>query len=458
MDRQTRKMLRLNGFTMNTVGHMAHGLWRYPGDRSTEYKTLRYWTDLAELLEKGLFDGIMLADSLGVYDVYTNSPDPAIRSAVHTPINDPLLHVSAMADHTSHLGFIMTANVTYEHPYLLARRMSTLDHLTDGRWGWNVVTGIQDSAARAMGQDAQIEHDRRYDMADEYMEVVYKLIEGSWADDAVVADKEAGIFADPGRVRTIDHRGEFYKVNSIHLCEPSRQRTPVLFQAGASSRGQDFAARHAECVLLGSGGGPAVVGEAVRKLRKRAADFGRDPYDVLVFISLMVVVAPTAAEARDKYEDYRSYWDPEGALAHLAGATGEDYARFGLDDPLPSGPTQRMHSVVESMKRLNSVPTRRSLMQSDTLGFQNHPVVGSPVEIADIFQRWVEEADIDGINLHRVVTHASYQDFIDLVVPELQDRGLFKTSYQEGSLREKFFGRGRPRLPASHPAARYRWA
>lgn len=186
-----KKQILLNAFNMNCVGHINHGLWTHPRDTSTQYKTLDYWTDLARLLERGLFDGLFLADIVGVYDVYQDSADLTLRESIQLPVNDPLLTVSAMAAVTRHLGFGVTVNLTYEAPYLLARRFSTLDHLTDGRIGWNIVTGYLESAARAMGLSEQIAHDERYDRADEFLEVAYKLWEGSWDDDAVRADRRA---------------------------------------------------------------------------------------------------------------------------------------------------------------------------------------------------------------------------------------------------------------------------
>jgi alkanesulfonate monooxygenase SsuD/methylene tetrahydromethanopterin reductase-like flavin-dependent oxidoreductase (luciferase family) len=183
------KEIRLNAFDMNCVGHIQHGMWTHPRDRSTEYNTIGYWQDLARLAERGKFDGIFVADIVGVYDVYRGGPAPSIVDAVQIPVNDPMMVVPVMAAVTEHIGFGVTANLTYEPPYLFARRMSTLDHLTGGRVGWNIVTGYLDSAARGMGLTAQPDHDGRYDAADEYMSVVYQLWEVSWEDGAVRRDR-----------------------------------------------------------------------------------------------------------------------------------------------------------------------------------------------------------------------------------------------------------------------------
>ena len=193
------KQIRLNAFEMNTVGHQSPGLWAHPRDRSASYSDLDYWTGLARILERGRFDGIFLADVLGVYDVYCGSPDAALRHAVQVPVGDPMLLVPAMAAVTEHLGFGVTCTLSYEPPYTLARRLSTLDHLTRGRAGWNIVTGYLDSAATGMGLAVQPRHDQRYDIADEYMQVMYQLWEGSWEEGAAVRDRARRRIRRPGQ-------------------------------------------------------------------------------------------------------------------------------------------------------------------------------------------------------------------------------------------------------------------
>src|SRR5207248_1625696 len=247
---QMPKQIRLNAFDMNCVVHQSPGLWTHPRDRADRYNTLDYWVELAKLLERGKFDALFLADVLGVYDVYRGSPDAAIANAVQVPVNDPLLLIPAMAYVTRNLGFGVTCAVSYEHPYTLARRFSTLDHLTGGRIGWNVVTGYLNSAAKGIGLARQPEHDTRYEIAEEYMQIVYKLWEGSWEDGAVLRDRTQRVFARPEKVHRIRHDGRYFQIEAIHLCEPSPQRTPLIYQAGASSRGRQFAATHAECVFI----------------------------------------------------------------------------------------------------------------------------------------------------------------------------------------------------------------
>lgn len=450
------KQIRLNAFDMNCAGHISQGLWAHPRDHSGSYTDLDYWTDLARTLERGLFDGLFLADIQGVYDVYQGRPDAALRNGVQTPLNDPLLLVPAMAAVTEHLGFGVTANLTYENPYFFARRFSTLDHLTKGRIGWNVVTGYLDSAARGAGFDRLPDHDRRYDLADEFLEVVYKLWEGSWDDDAVLRDKEGRIFTDPAKVRPIYHHGEYYRVDAIHLSEPSPQRTPVIYQAGASTRGRRFAARHAEAVFV-AGQSKGITRDLVADLRRLAVDEGRRAADIAVFAGLTVVVGATEAEAREKFEDYRAYASTEGGLAHFASSVGIDFAKYGPDDPISYVRNDANNSALESIttRSPDKVWTVRKLAEQMKLGSRSVPVVGSPSQVADELLAWVVETDVDGFNLVRTVTPECVVDFVDLVVPELQSRGVFKTSYADGTLREKLFREG-ARLPARHPGARFR--
>jgi FMN-dependent oxidoreductase (nitrilotriacetate monooxygenase family) len=239
------KRLILNLFEMNCVSHITHGLWRLPGNSRTRFNDIEYWTELAQLLEAGGFDAVFLADVIGAYDVFRGGPETAIREGLQIPSNDPMLVVPAMAAVTKNLGFGITFSTTYEPPFAFARRMSTLDHLTKGRVGWNIVTSYLPNAARNFGLTGEVDHDTRYEIADEYLDVLYKLWEGSWDDDAVIEDRENNIYADPSKVRYIDHEGPRFSVAGPHLSSPSTQRTPFLIQATQSARGIEFAGRHA---------------------------------------------------------------------------------------------------------------------------------------------------------------------------------------------------------------------
>jgi FMN-dependent oxidoreductase (nitrilotriacetate monooxygenase family) len=453
------KQIRLNAFDMNCVAHQSPGLWTHPRDHALRYNTLDYWIELARILERGKFDALFLADVLGVYDVYRNSPAAAIAQAVQVPVNDPLLLIPAMAYVTRNLGFGVTCAVSYEHPYTLARRFSTLDHLTGGRIGWNVVTGYLNSAAKSIGRVQQPEHDTRYDIAEEYMQIVYQLWEGSWEDGAVLRDRTQRVFARPEKVHRIRHDGVYFQLEAIHLCEPSPQRTPIIYQAGASVRGRQFAATHAECVFI-NGPSKQVIAPIVADIRRRAATAGRDPEEILIFNMMTVITAATAEAARAKLKDYRSHADEEGALVLMSGWTGIDFSRLALDEPLRHSRQQAQTSALEAftISDPGRAWTVREIARHAAIGGRGPVVVGSPEEVADELIDWVEETGVDGFNLAYAVTPETFTDFVDLVVPELQRRGRYKLDYAPGTLREKLYGRGRARLGADHPAARFRAA
>jgi len=447
-----KKQILLNAFNMNCVGHINHGLWTHPRDESAAYNTIEHWTGIARTLERGLFDGLFLADIVGVYDVYQGNVDVTLRESIQLPVNDPLLLVSAMAAVTQHLGFGVTVNLGYELPYLLSRRFSTLDHLTRGRIGWNIVTGYLDSAARAAGLTEQIAHDERYDRADEFLDVLYKLWEGSWEDGAVRRDRSARVYADPAKVHKVEHQGRYYRVDGYHLAEPSPQRTPVLFQAGSSGRGQRFAARHAECVFI-SPPDKETARKSVQSLREQLVLAGRRPDDVKVFVGTAVVTGRTHKEAQEKYADYKRFASREAGLAHFSASTGIDYSRYDLDAPVEYGKTNAIESAVRAAA--NHGWTRRRLLEIFELGGRYPAIVGDANEVADELQSWIDETGVDGFNLSRTVVPESYEDFVDLVIPELQDRGVYKTAYAPGTLRKKLFAQS-DRLPDRHAGAQFR--
>ena len=450
------KQIRLNAFAMNAVGHLSPGLWRHPRDQARRYTDIHYWIELAQTLERGKIDGLFLADVLGVYDVYQGGPEQALRTAAQVPVNDPLLLVPAMAAATRHLGFGVTASVSFEHPYPFARRMSTLDHLTGGRAGWNIVTSYLESGARNIGLKHQLNHEQRYALAAEYLEVCYKLWEASWDEEAVVADVERCVYADPAKVHPIAHEGAHFQVPGFHLSEPSPQRTPVLYQAGASSRGKAFAAANAECVFVAA---PTrhILRNQVADLRRQAELAGRKGSDIKVFNQLTVIVAPTDAEAQAKWREYREFSSHDGALTLMSGWTGIDFGQYAPDQVLRQVESNAIQSAVDAFTAADPSRTWTTAEIADycALGGDGPLLVGSPKSVADELQAWVEETDVDGFNLSSIVAPETFVDIVDLLVPELQARGLFKREYEDGSLRHKLFGEG-DRLAEPHPAARLR--
>ena len=244
------KRLVFNGFSMNAVSHVFHGLWRRPDTRQTSFNELETWVDLVRILEKAKFDALFVADVIGVDPAYKGSWDTYINEAVQIPINDSGALIGALIGATENLGLTLTSSILQEHPFNFARKLSTLDHLSKGRIGWNIVTSVSHNAAQNFGLDRIVRHDERYAWADEYVEVLYKLWEGSWDEGAVINDAAANRYADPSKIHRIHHEGRRYKVLGPHLSQPSRQRTPVLFQAGASRAGRAFAARNAEGTFI----------------------------------------------------------------------------------------------------------------------------------------------------------------------------------------------------------------
>jgi FMN-dependent oxidoreductase (nitrilotriacetate monooxygenase family) len=450
------RRIHLNAFAMNCAGHQSAGLWRHPSDQGFRYTDVEHWVGLARVLEEAGFDALFLADVLGIYDVYGGSRDAALRAGTQVPLGDPMLPVPAMAAATSRLGFGITVSVSYEHPYALARRFTTLDHLTKGRVGWNVVTGYLASAAANLGLGQQLAHDQRYEMAEEYLEVCYKLWEGSWEDGAVVRDAERGVYTDPAKVHDVAHHGTWFDVPGPFLCEPSPQRTPTIFQAGASSRGQEFAGRHAEAVFV-SGPSTTVVAKSVAGIREAAAQAGRDPESVTVFVQLAPVVAPTTAQARERYAEYLAVASTDGALALFGGWTGLDLSEVPQDEALRHVETDAGRSALASFT--TDDPDREWTLAEVTahlaVGGRGPVAVGSPAEVADAMEQWVDETGADGFNLAYAVTPGTFVDVAELVVPELRRRGRMPATPPAGTLREVLGGAG-PRVAATHPAASHR--
>ncbi|HFD2186234.1 TPA: LLM class flavin-dependent oxidoreductase [Acinetobacter baumannii] len=450
------KRISFNAFEMNCIAHQSPGLWRHPQDRSVEYKDLEYWMDLAQILERGFFDGIFIADVLGIYDVYHQSAEHALTGAVQVPVNDPLQIVPAMAAVTKHLGFGVTTSISFEHPYPFARRISTLDHLTKGRVGWNIVTSYLESGSKNLGLKTQVNHDNRYDIADEYLEVLYKLWEGSWEEGSVLRDRESGIFADYKKVHPIQHEGKYFTVPGIHICEPSPQRTPVLYQAGASSRGQKFASQNAECVFIAA---PSKIAtkKVVQGIRQKLVQEGRDPYSVKIYALLSIVTDETDAKAQAKFKEYQSYGSYDGALTLLSGWTGVDFSQYQPTDKVEYIQTNAIQSLLDSY--VNADPERvwtiEEIANWNSLGGNGPVLVGSAETVSDALQQWVEDTDIDGFNLAYILAHQTFADVVKFIVPELQKRGVYQTSYAQGTLREKLFGAG-PYLPENHRGAKYR--
>lgn len=454
---KTPKQISFNAFEMNCISHLSPGLWRYPNDQALRYKDIEYWQTIAQNAEKGLFDAVFIADVIGVYDIYGGNDFGALKTALQVPVNDPVQLAAVSAAATKHIGFGITSGVPFEHPFPFARRLSTLDHLTKGRVGWNIVTGYLPSANKNMGE-SELPHDERYEVADEYMEVIYKLLEGSWEDDAVILDRKTGDFANPSKIHHIGHHGKYFNVPGIHICEPSIQRTPVLFQAGNSPRGRKFAATHAEGIFIAP---PTkeYAKIAVKQVRDALIQAGRDPYSAKIYLLATVITDKTEELAQAKYKDLLKYASTEGSLVINSGWLGVDLSRYELDDPLSNIKSNAIVAQVEALSNSTTDEgktwTLRDLIKLTGIGCQGPKIIGSPQKVADILQEFIAYSDADGFNLAYATTPGTIQDVVEFVVPELQKRGAYKQEYTQGSLRHKLFGKG-DRLDSSHIASQYR--
>lgn len=449
----TRPLL-FNAFLMNTPSHIQHGQWRHPDAGQVEYQGLDLWLDLARTLERGLFDAMFFADVSGLYGPADGSYVDNVHEGLQIPSNDPTVLLGALAAVTEHIGLATTSNVMQNPPFNFARQISTLDHLSKGRIAWNIVTSTQENAARNFGLPGLVEHDARYDWADEYVDVVYKLWEGSWDEGALLKDRDGGRFADPARIHKIHHVGERYRVEGPHLPAPSPQRTPLLFQAGGSPRGIAFAARHAEAVFIATPN-PDVARQHIDGAREQAVANGRHGDDIRFFQGMSFVIGSTEAEAQAKHRDLLDYASDTGYATHASIGILPDGTRLPADTPLKDIPNNGGRGHIEWLRAATPgrEPVLGDLARNRMIG---QSLVGTPEQIADRLTEW-QRAGADGINVVNWRLPESYTDFIDHLLPTLQERGLAKTSYGEATtLRGRIFGHDR--LPDRHPAARYRGA
>ncbi len=450
-----RKRLIFNAFEMNAASHVYHGLWRHPDNRQTAFNTLAFWTDLARTLERGRFDALFLADVVGIDKGHDGGRDIYFKEGIHLPANDPSVLAAALIGATEHLGLAFTSSILQSHPFDFARRVSTLDHLSGGRVGWNIVTTTSRNAARNFGFDEPVPHDARYAWADEYVEVAYKLWEGSWEDGAVVADRTAGVYADPRRIHEIGHQGSWYRVEGPHLSAPSPQRTPVLFQAGSSPAGRAFAARNAEVTFLVCLT-PDAARVAVADIRRDVVVAGRDTADLLFVQGLSFVVGSTEEEAWRKSRAIDDYVSTEGLAAHVGRDLGIDFGRLDPQKPVADYAIEGLRGFTQFYEEAHPGKKAR-LIDLVTAMSYNGRIVGTPEGIADALEAW-QDAGIDGVNVAYQTAPGSFVEFVDHVMPVLRGRGLAQAEYKPGTLREKLFP-GRPAtLRGAHPATRFRHA
>ncbi|MGH7093174.1 MAG: LLM class flavin-dependent oxidoreductase, partial [Stellaceae bacterium] len=414
-----KRMMRLGAFMRPVSIHTAW--WRYPTSQPDANFNLKTLIRLAQKLEAGKFDAFFMADHLGVL----NMPMAALKRSATVTSFDPLTLLPALAMHTEHLGLIATASTTFEPAYMIARRFASLDHISKGRAGWNLVTTSNPDAALNFGLTEHMEHGERYRRAREFYDVVTGLWD-SWAEDAFVRNVEEGIYFDPDRMHVLDHQGEFLSVRGpLNIARPV-QGWPVIVQAGASDAGRQLAAETAEMVFA-SGGRIEDARAYYADLKDRAKAAGRDPDHIKILPGCLVVTGDTADEAREKRARLDSLVHPDSGIAALSIALGHDAAEFDLDGKLPDIPESNASKsgrqrVIDRARR-DDLTVRQLAQIAGSYG--GLAMVGTPKMIVDQMEEWLYTDACDGFNIMFPHVPGGLDDFVDRVVPELQRRGLF---------------------------------
>lgn len=424
------RQLRLGAFMRPVSIHTAW--WRYPGSFPDANFNFKHIVRFIQTLERGKFDAFFMADHLAVL----NMPKAALRRSATVTSFDPLTLLPALATMTEHIGLIATASTTYNDPYHVARKFASLDHISNGRAGWNVVTSSNPDTAANFGREEHMEHATRYRRAREFFDVVTGLWD-SFADDAFIRDVESGIFFDPDKMHTLDHRGEFLRVKGpLNVGRPV-QGWPVIVQAGASEAGRQLAAETAE-VIFAAGGDIEAARRFYADVKGRMVKLGRNPDHLKVLPGCLVIVGDTIEQAREKRAKLDSLVHAESGIASLSIALGTDASAFDLDAKLPEIPESNASKsardrIVATARRENL--TVRQLAERAG-SYSGAAIVGTPESIADEMQQWLESDACDGFNLMFPFVPQGIDDFVDRVVPELQRRGIFRREYEGTTLRE----------------------
>ncbi len=424
------KQLHLGAF-MRPVGiHTAW--WRVPGAYPDANFNLQHLVRFIQTLERGKFDAFFMADHLAVL----NMPMSALRRSGTVTSFEPFTLLSALAMVTERIGLVATASTTFDAPYHIARRFASLDHISGGRAGWNIVTTSNPDAALNFGLDEHVEHDERYRRAREFYDVVTGLWD-SWADDAWLRDQESGLFFDPERLHVLDHKGEHLSVRGpLNIARPP-QGWPVIVQAGASEAGRKLAAETAE-VIFASSRTIADGQKFYADMKSRMLALGRAPGTLKILPGALVIVGRTTEEAQARKQQLDSLVHPDSSLPNLSMRLGVDASRFELDAPLPEIPptnqSQSGRDALVALARRDNLTVRQLAQMVG--GYGGLQMVGTAAEIADTMQAWLEQDACDGFNIMFPTVPAGLDDFVDLVIPELQARGLFRREYEGTTLRD----------------------
>ncbi len=428
------------GLSMRYLGY-HDAAWRHPDvdpDASSDY---RHFLRCARRAEAGLFDMVFFADGIGV-----RANDDPPGSLAHSNRNvelEPITLLAALAPNTERIGLVCTASTTYNEPYHVARKFASLDHISGGRAGWNVVTSWSEQEAWNFNRDTHLEYDTRYDRAREFVDVVTGLWD-SWAPHAFVHDKATGQFYDPSGLHVLNHKGRHFQVRGPLSVKPTPQGRPIIVQAGANALGQEIAAASAD-VVYASINGMDQARAYYASVKDRMAKYGRPPEHLRIMPALIPVVGRTRAEAQAKLEQLQALMDPLVGLARIYGLMG-DLSGYDLDGPVPEPTGAKVRSIAygwwERSKREGL--TIRQMYGEYAIG-EGFRLIGTAADVADEMEAWMEVGAADGFNITPTHLPGGIDDFVELVVPELQRRGRFRTAYEGATLRENL---GLPAAPS----------
>ncbi|MBO6783008.1 MAG: LLM class flavin-dependent oxidoreductase [Alphaproteobacteria bacterium] len=432
---------------LHAVGNHPAG-WRHPKAWSDTVMNLEHGIEVAKTAERGLFDMLFISDGSGVPSMEWPELFEANCVTVKPAVFEPVTYLTALAMHTRDIGLLATATTTYEEPFTLARKFASLDHLSKGRACWNVVTGSNALDSLNFGKDEHLARYDRYARAAEFIDVCKGLWD-SWADDAFLEDKASGRYLDFAKVRELNHEGEFFKVKGPLNAARSPQGYPVFFSAGQSEPGRELSAKYSDCMFCATPQKDMAIA-FYNDLKQRAANHGRAPDDLRIFPGAVVYAAETQSEAEDQFAELQALIDPKVGVRNLSHYVSMDLTGYGFDDPFPeltedaSGGSSRRHAI--AAVALREKLTIRETYERFLPSFGHVVMIGDGKSIADEIEDWYTSGACDGFNIHVGYQPDGLTQFVDQVIPELQRRGIYKTEYAPGTLREKL-GFGVPRNP-----------
>ncbi|MDQ0246688.1 FMN-dependent oxidoreductase (nitrilotriacetate monooxygenase family) [Bacillus fengqiuensis] len=426
-----KKQIKLSAYLIGSGMNVAS--WRHPDSQPDASIDVEYLKRLARIAERGKFDIAFVADSLAINE----ESHPNILNRF-----DPAILITALAGATSKIGVVATVSTTYSEPYILARQFASVDHISNGRAGWNLVTTGDATGATALNfsKEAHLEHDYRYERAEEFIDVVKGLWD-SWEDDAFVFDKENGVFFDSEKLHTIDHKGKFFSVRGPLNIARSKQGQPVIVQAGSSEPGQWLAARTAE-VVFAHKDNIADAKAFYKHLKSKMAVFGRDPDELAILHGISPIIGETEEIARQKYDELQKLVLPYEGLKFLSGYMGNvDFTKYPLNTPASEVEFPKVNGIQSQFKEMKRIIEEENLTVGELYtrfvgAGRRDRFVGTPKQVADELEKWFVEGAADGFMLQAPLLPGGLEDFVDFVVPILQERGLFRLDYEGDTLRE----------------------